>query len=290
MPNERFFIYVHHVGVVGAGKQLTDIPLQTQGDAPFILRARSIGLLDTELVSTTAQVNAMYTRYRDASDKHNSTDLLPVQFDMPNGGSRGPSPVYPQKPYPAGAVILADVLNTNAVDVDVTLYYHGVKLYPDGTYPLTYPAHCSLFSYWYTLPGPGRPPIVIQPTGAGSFIQDYTLTLQGDADYVFRAGNGGVIDPTIGVGFRNLYVTMKDHDRKPFSSGPVHINHLLSSSQGTAGTTVNPLAGAWNPGLFVPEIWVRRNDMLYFDFLRNDLVGLGAVTLQLVFFGAKVFV
>jgi hypothetical protein len=297
--DERFFVYVQHVGVVAAGATVTDVPLQTDADAPFVLRGRSIGLLETSAVTVVAQVNAMYTRYRDSSDKHNSTDLLPVQFEMPNGGSMGPSPVYPQKPYPAGAVILADVFNSNAVDVDVTLYYHGVKLYPDGTYPLTYPAKCSMLAYSYTLPGPGRPPLIIQPAGAGSFIQDYTLTIQGDADYVFRAGNGGLRNFTALAGFRNLFVTMKDHDRKPFSSGPVHINHMFAASQGAGvGSTFHPLAGDWTPGLFVPEIWVRKNDMLYFDFLRqdNNLPIVGSlptalpVDLQFVFFGDKVFV
>lgn len=291
---ERWQIYAVPLGSLAPGR-VVRVPFQTDNDAPFILRGRSIGIQEsTATPNTNSQgfVGQIATRFSDASEHWNSNEVVPSFIDMPNGGAGAPGQVYPEKAYPAGSIILTDVVNTGAEDpanpVIATAYYHGVKVYPDGNYGATYPPVSQPKAYTMTLPGPGRT-LTIQATDT---IREYPLQVPADFDYAFRAGvlaYTSTAEREPGV-FRNLTCMVKDNRMRPYMNAPCHVYHVfgIPGSQGTP-TTANFCEGAFSPGLFVPELYVPANQYLFFDFFRADgALGLGATTIQIVFSGSKV--
>ncbi len=290
---ERWQIYAVPLGSLVPG-QLVRVPFQIDNDAPFILRGRSLGIVEsTASPNTNSQlyVSQISTRFCDSAERWNSNEVVPSFVDMPGGGAGAPGQVYPQKPYPAGAIIQTDVLNTGSANPDfpvtATLYYHGVKIYPDGNYGATYPPVSQPKAYALTLPGPGRT-LTIQVTDT---IREYPLQVPADFDYAFRGGVLGYNNTSNHTPeFRNLTCMVKDNRMRPYMNAPCHVYHVfgIPGSQGTP-TTINPLNGSFAPGLFVPELYVPANQYLFFDFFRADAgLGLRSCTIQIVFSGSKV--
>jgi hypothetical protein len=305
---ERWQIYAVPLGVITPGATKTLLSFQLDNDAPFVLRGRSIGVTETTTVNSPAFVTQLWTRLTDHAEHWSSTDIVNVAVDMPGAGGAGaPGLWYPEKPYPAGSVIQIEVLNDGTANADIpvtaTLYLHGVKLMPDGVYAPTYPARCKVYPDSMRLPQTGDELLTLTTNGAGSQVYSYRLGIRGNADYVFRAGMMGWSTAVserapATVGFRNLLVTVKDRDQRAYSNTGANLpiqgipaNHILGLPPcGGPLTTVNAFAGDFTPGLFVPELYVRANDALFFDFVRNDGgLGLGTVTPQIVFFGSKVY-
>lgn len=294
---ERWQIYAVHVGNVVPSNAPITVPFQIDNDAPFQLRGRSIGIVQTDDTTSIGAINQLWTRFTDPAEQYRSSDVIPAAVNMPYGGASSPGTVYPQVPYPPGAIIQTQLYNDGAAlpstAVDVTVYYHGVKLFQPGNYGTTYPARCDVKPYAMTLPGPGRS-ILIQND---DFIQNFQLQVPGDFDYVFRGGTMGW--STIpghadsGVGFGNLYVTVKDNQQRAYMNAPVAVAHVFAmpQSEGMA-ITRSPFAGDFTPGLFVPELYVPRNQYLFFDFEREDytvIAGLHPCNIQIVFNGSKVY-
>ena len=296
---ERWQIYKVPLGLVYPGRVPVRVPFQLDNDAPFALRGRSIGITESAggrgVANTNSQqfVSQLWTRFSDSSEHWNAGEVIPSYIDMPGGGVGAPGQVYPEKSYPGGAILQTDVYNDGSVDpanpVEAFLYYHGVKLYPNGNYGQTYPLKSQPKPYSMTLPGPGKT-LTIQVTDR---IFSYTLQVPASFDYAFRGGVLGFMNVPEGQnlpGFRNLSVIVKDNQQRSYMNAPCHVYHVFGcpGSQGTA-TTANFLEGAFNPGLFVPELYVPGNQYLFFDFERADAgLGLGAVNIQIVFMGSKV--
>jgi len=193
------------------------------------------------------------------------------------------NPLYPQMIYPANGSIVVDIKNVTGVQqTNVKLLFRGSKLYPDGSMPApTYPAVCSI------LPQVLPVQVLNIPQNTGAGILNNQINAQIDWDFALRYANADPFSPTGGNGtYDQLYVQLKDQTQKPFSNVPIHIDDLFGSQSSTAtgSTTTNPF---W-PGLFLPEIYVPANGILYFDIFRSDVAG-GNVTMQFSFGGAKVY-
>lgn len=284
---ERQHIYVHHIGSLAPGALAQDVPMPTDSDAPFALRGRSIRVKQSDTIARTAITN-LATRWRNARGDYAQQELIPVPVDMPFGCAGGcVSPVYPNEVYAANQPIHADVINNSAtLTLDVTLYYHGVKLFEDDG--PAYPAKCSLLAFDYSLPRLRLPNVTPLILSVGQTLRDVVFTIESDAWYALRAGQvaflGGVESRTYSL-WRNLLVTMYDWQKKAYMSAPVEIEHVFGRMGAIA------LAGPWNPGLIVPEILLPPYGYLFFDFVRDDaaLQDTSDTSLQLVFQGMKVF-
>lgn len=293
---ERWQIYAVPLGVITPGAAPVRVPFHLDNDAPFILRGRSIGVVETAIVNSPAYVRQLWTRFNTPAEYWNANDVVPSYVDMgPAGGAGAPAPWYSEQPYPAGHILQTDVYNDGVADgtnpVTATMYYHGVKLYPDGVYAPTYPATCNPKAYAKTAPRFGDPALTLATVAN---ITDYEVRVSGDADYVFRGGMLGwtqVAGDADTVGFRNLTCVVKNRDRRAFMNAPCHVYHVfgIPGAQGTP-TTKNPIAGSFMPGLFVPEIYVNKREYIYLDFTRADGgLGLNSVNIQMVFSGSKVY-
>ena len=304
---ERPHIYVHHIGTMTPGQAFYDLPLKLDTEAPFALRGRSIRVAVDDTVSQ-ADVASILTRWRNPRGGYASTDLLPVVPDIgPNGGTGGnPGVVYPNEVYPAGANLLTDVLNNDtALDLDITIYYHGAKLFPPGGIDApTYPPRCSLLAYSRTRFNLNDPPVtptisqlaVTQgPPGAQAIFR-----VGSDGDFAIRSGQAGCNQVNGVQRFSNVFLIIQDVNQKPYMSGGgvayanglpagmVDINHLFGNGN---LATFGQFTGPWNPGLFVPELYVKAYGVLYFQFYRDDSAVAGSEPndIQVVLTGSKVF-
>lgn len=293
---ERWQIYKVPLGSIVPGAAPVTVPFQLDNDAPFVLRGRSIAVTETDDTSNIGVINQLWTRYTDPAEQFRSSDVIPAAVNMPYGGASAPGSIYPQIAYPPGAIIQTEIFNDGAAlpddPVEVFMLYHGVKLYQPGNYGQTYPARCDPRTYTMTLPGPGRA-LTVQRTDR---LVDFQLQVPGDFDYVFRAGTlgwsgiPGQVDTT--VGFQNLSVSVKDNQQRPYSNAPIPAAHIFAVPQSEAlPVTRSPFAGDFTPGLFVPELYVKKTEYLFFDFIRADAAvsaAAHACTLQIVFSGSKV--
>ena len=295
---ERFQIYVHSLGSLGVGASVTDVPKSVDTEAPFALRGWQVRIKKGATTNNYNFVNSLNIRRKNPAGMYTQTDLLPVPIALAvgSGGFGGigghPGLVYPQEIFPAGSQIAVDVKNTDpAQALDVTIYYWGVKLFPEGSIDApTYPERCAMLDYARQM--------TFLAMGQTETRNNLLLKVAADADYVFRAAQFGCNNtfpafPAPFKAFHNCLIKISDHNVKPFMDDFVDVNYLCGTSQGTFGQG-SSFTGNAVPGLFVPEIYVRANDLMYIDLQRQDAAFIGGAgegpnDLQIVFQGAKVY-
>jgi hypothetical protein len=278
---ERMFDYVLSIPSLPAGSNLLGAQnaVQVTGEAAFALRSRAIYSEGGD--ASQASTLACLTQFEDSLFQDRSSDLLLASADIPFAGYNGIfSPVRPQIVFPASSQIRTSVTNPAAND-DLTsflLIYRGVKLYPlGGAMVRTLPnARVRLRPWSY------QQQVTI---GATETIRQVQLNIAGQSDFILRAIQVGTQSS---ARYSSLMIRLYDSQLTPYSSAPIPLDYLA----GNAGTTVNAVfqgvqVGNWIPGLIVPEIYLLRNDYLYFDLIRNDGGGSSNV-LTFNFIGAKV--
>ena len=139
-------------------------------------------------------------------------------------------------------------------------------------------------------------PFTVLQLGPGEIRYNQVWINKTDADFVLRAGQAGPVQ----VGLQRatiaeVFFRLKDHTYKPFSNDFVHIDVLFGS--GNMPNTIPiglvpaylPLIGTGpvGPGLFYPEIYVPKNEQLFYDVMRADPAV--NVNVSFNFIGSKVF-
>jgi hypothetical protein len=276
---------------------IAEIPLQLDSDAMFSLRA-----------IRTRNLGASGFRFQYADKRWESTELR-TDWNQPTAAGqtprpqRGGLPLYPELIYPTSSQIVFQVGNTTAAPLtNVRILCRGSKWFTAGLLNPTYPKSMSAFPFTYPVA------ISIDPV---QVLRDIPFTVDRDADFVYRYGvadpgflgvEGGPIVGTFQVGggdqnpqqtnYEELYVSIKDEARKPFSNEPIHINDLF----GQGVPFVLPAAGGnddpvlWFPGKMTPEIYIQAEHSLYLDLHRSDAgSGWFPQTINFRFQGCKVF-
>ncbi len=300
---ERHHDYILEIPSLPAGEALLSQPLLIDTDSPFLGRARGLHLAPlAETRSQSPQVESMRFRYKNAAGEY----LAPIGIQTPqdfwsafgNGGNY--RPIYPQQPYPPGSVIEVDIWNDGEEDItNLQVIFRGVKLFKDGAIASpTYPARCRPLDFTY-LTGKGTPtdPALIMATT--SELRQQVLNIKSDADFALRGGQAGnwtssgadgVYSP---FGYTELYIQLKDANLKPYSNVPIHIDWLFGNAGGSDLPADKQLGNA-APGLLVPEIYLEKNSVLYFDLFRRDSAYTGVtdslpVRLSMAWIGTKIF-
>lgn len=292
---ERHMDYQLTVASVPVGG-MPEVPLRLDSDAPFslrLVRSRNLGASGFRFQTPRRQWQSSGLR----------TDLT-VNPTLGTFPSRGVV-VYPQMTYSPGASIVCQLGNaTLAPLTNVRLLFRGSKLFEVSDQDAsTYPTRLASLPFIYPSGDLFNFQTAIQfPTLTGT-LRDLQLRVRNDADYVLRyavcdpftllvdgllTSYGAVTPPA----YQELYITLRDEARKPYSNEPIHINDLCGQGLPTPfGSGANDDRALWMPGLFTPEIYIRRDGALYFDLLRNDTAATGSAPLDLHFRwgGAKVF-
>ena len=261
---------------------IQQVPLKLDTDAPFALRlvrSRNIGLNGWR-----------FTNPRNA----NQSSGLRTDWVLPNVQGAGPYPsrgaiIYEEFVYPPGGTIWVDVGNTGDAPItNARLLFRGSKLYTDGTmWSPTYPERMAVLPSIYQIVVPGVPLVQTAPL-------ENLLTINNDADFVFRCGVCDAFTltsppPSGSLQFTNVFVQLRDENRKAYSNVPIHVNDLFGQGLPTPfGSGSDDDQALFTPGLITPEIYLPRRHSLYFDVTRNDTSGV-PVDLYFRFIGMKVF-
>ena len=184
---ERFQVYVMgpnqdaRLALVAAGQPVERVNLHIDLDAPFVLRARAVGITPTVNFDQNG-LQFLKTRWADAGDNYRQGDYILESLQQPYFGQNGcPKPVSPEIVYPPGGVLTLDLINTGAnALVGVTFYWIGVSLYPWGTLSApTYPADFRSITF--------AQPFLGAMLGAPEILLNQPFTAKSDGDLVIRA-------------------------------------------------------------------------------------------------------
>src|SRR5271157_1370712 len=131
---ERHQDYVLKIASLAAGQIMTAVPLVLELDAPFVLRSRAFRVKPTQ-ANLQDGLQFLTTSFTGPDENYVSQQRVPATLHAYCFGQQGsPTPVFPQRIYPAGGVIYVDVENTGANALtNLRLYFRGVKLYAWGT-------------------------------------------------------------------------------------------------------------------------------------------------------------
>jgi hypothetical protein len=304
---QRHQDYILTIPLIPAGKNVQGIPLTLDTDAPFSLRSRALRVVP--VAPTLNQNQVLSTRMRYTNSKGGYLAQAPIQapqdFNFAFGNGAQWRRVWQEVAYPPGGNINVDFYNDSNQDMtNLQVMFRGVKLFREGSIDApSYPANCTARDFTYQS-GQGTNPNqagllnpLVLPTVAQ--LRNIPFQIAGDADFVLRAGQlglwtssgfGGVYSTN---GYVELYVQLFDANLKPYSNVPIHVDWLF----GNAGGCNNPgfvALGNSAPGLFVPEIYIPRNQALYFDLFRNDTAYVGAtdalpVRISMAWVGSKIY-
>lgn len=299
---ERHQDYILQIDSLAAGASVQSLPLPLDTDAPFALRARGIHIAPPTSTRSQALVQQLRFRYKNAAGEYLST--IPVQtpqdFALAFGQKGQYRPVYPQQVYPPGGAIEVDLFNDSATDItNIQVIFRGVKLFRDGSIPApTYPDSCRALDFTYQS-GKGTStdaPLILST--AGSLFQQ-PFNVKSDADFVCRAaqaglwttsGDGGLYSTN---GYTELFIQLFDANFKSYSNLPIHIDWLMGNAGGTQLPGLTALGNS-APGLFFPEIYIPKNQALYFSLFRRDTPYVGVtdalpVRIAIAWVGSKVY-
>jgi hypothetical protein len=294
------------LSAIAPGQTITGIPLKLDADAPFLLRGRAMRIPYpvTKGCTKSQPLNGLLMRYTGPNNNYLQQDLVRQSLEMMYFGQFGQwRPVSPQILYPPAGVILIDVKNDSASEIDnLTLYFRGVKLYPWDARPnYTYPDKFASLPYVYPIApvDPSTNPAgLILSLGVAETRLNQIFQVKDDADFVIRSAQAGGVQ--IETKYFETFVTLRDPDNLPYSNQPVHVDTLFG--YGGSGVTyrvsdvpnsITPKGvGPGMPGWFFPEIYVPRNNLLKYDIYRTDSAYSGCsdtVDFPIMLSGSKVF-
>lgn len=292
---ERHFDYVlgpnqdGRLANVAAGAEFDDVILQLDKDAPFLLRGRAVRHAYSALLTQTG-LQFLKTKWTGPNNDFRQQDLILESLQMAYfGQGANPKPIFPQIYYPAGSTLRVHLRNTGAGALtNLTFYFRGVKLFPPGTVPAyTYPPKFAGLTFSY--------PFTVLAMATETRYNQVWIN-KTDADFVLRAGQAGPVQVGVQrVTLAEVFFRLKDHQYKPFSNDFVHIDILFGSGNMPGTIPIGPVpafgspigTGPPLPGLFYPEIYVPKNEQLFYDVQRADPAGI--VNVPISFIGAKVF-
>jgi hypothetical protein len=294
---ERHQDYVLQIASLAPGQIVTAVPLVLDLDAPFVLRSRAFRVQPQQSIyegicNLQAGLQFLKSSFTGPDENYVSQQRVPATLHSYCFGQQGsPTPVFPQRIYPAGGIIYVDVENAGLGTLtNVRLYFRGVKLYVWGSrQAVTYAAqHGPIRPFCYPVIASQLPVTTTAPVVVPFIVNP-------DADFVLRGGSCGTDNNQQGnhADYFEVEITLRDSDGKPYSNLPVHASVLFGRpSQGTLGQpafgfgvagesypcgvlTNGMLAefcGPSNPGLLYPEIYLQRSQFMYLDFTRDDAV------------------
>jgi hypothetical protein len=298
---ERHQDYILQIASLAPGQSLTGTPLILDLDAPFV--CRGVGMHMSPGPDRT-QNDLWSCTFRLRNRTGRLLAQQPIQTPAGFWGAIGQNgiyrPVYPQQPYGAGEAIAIDFENLSSNTLyNLQFIFRGTKLFADGTLANpTYPDNARVLDFTYqTGKGTVPDPSLILATEQTLYQQIFQV--KGDADFALRglqagnwtsSGDGGVYSTN---GYTELYIQLMDAKLKPYSNLPIHIDWLAGNAGGSTLPGFTALGNA-APGLLMPEIYVPRSNVLFYNLYRNDAAYVSVtdalpVRLAMAWIGSKVY-
>lgn len=266
------------LNTVAAGAEITDIILQMDNDAPFFMTGRAVRCNYASGRSVSLGLGPLIglkTKWTGPGGRDfRQQDYILESLQMAYYGMFGnPKPIIRGVLFPAGSVLRLDLRHTGSTDIsNLRFIFRGYKLYPWGAvienhYPPTFAAQT--FSY----------PVFVSQLDVSELRQNQIFTVKTDADFVLRAGCTFAPFSTDSRTLAEVSIIVKDPDKKPYSNDFIPLDVLWGNSNFPAVVPVGPTSpsfttpfstGPGQPGLFYPEIYVKKNHQLLYDLWRQD--------------------
>lgn len=286
---KRMYDLVIRPGTLTAGSVLT-LNVQTPVDGPFVLKARAARCQYQPAISATpgqTLIQNLAWRFAGPDQQYYAQDLIPWSLEAPSNYGQSPNGLWLQNSivYRPGSTIESQIQNIGAADIPgLELYFRGYQLFDCSQVPgLTYPKGRIATNPYTVITGPGTPTIPGNwSTALTPLLQvtDNQLLLKmqppSDADFVLRAA--GAVSPS-NLAFpgggqpypMEVTVTLRDWTQKAYSNLPVHVDILFGQFPAFLNLAVGPAGSpGYQSGLFVPEIYIPKNQFLYYDIARSD--------------------
>lgn len=302
---ERHQDYILQIPSLAPGASLTGGSgvLQLDTDAPFLCRGLGLHISPPTATRRQTDLQSGLFRFQNQAGAWLAQQAIqtPQYFGLAFGQGGNYKVTDPQQPYPPGGVITVEYTNNSANTLtNLQFIFRGVKLFADGVVPNpAYPtSRIRTIDFTYQSgKGTLTDPSLILPTTADVFQRSFQIN--GDADFVLRAGQLGVWDPSGGggafstFGYTDLYIQLLDATLKPYSNLPIHVDWLFGNGGGTDVPNFTALGNS-APGLLVPEIYLRKNEAMYFNLFRRDAPYVGVtdalpVQLSIAWIGSKIY-
>ena len=268
-----------------AGLRVINQELQLDSDAPF--RLTGVAVFVYAAPNRNQEIQVRFTKAdRTWVQKFLTSAQALNPFDQGAaagaGGETPPfyayfSPLGSNQLYPAGGSILIDFedITGNNLNALVNVVFIGTKLYdPSAIWNPGYPKRYTARPYTYAIQYSVLSPVSPDP------VLDIPLNIRPDADFVWRSGSQTDQPPAALTPIaQQILTTCKFRDW----AGKYYMNDFVPAS----------LIFGYNnqqfPGLLYPEIYIPKNQALYFDI--DGLTGgiLGANISTLTFNGMKVY-
>jgi len=301
MSVERHHDYILQIPSLDSGQALNPFTLPLDLDAPFLCRGVGLHISPPSTrLQTDLQACLFSFKNQAGADLAQQPIQTPAYFGLAFGQNGNYKAPWPQVPYPPGGVIQGTFVNDSAHTLtNLQIIFRGVKLFAEGAISNpTYPAVCRPLDFTYQT-GKGTvadPALVLATTSA---LRGNILAINGDADFVLRGAQAGLWDSTGagGVystfGYTELYIQLMDATGKPYSNLPIHIDWLFGNAGGQNGPAFTALGNS-APGLVVPEIYMPKNSVLFYDLIRNDAAYVGVtdalpVRISIGWIGGKIY-
>lgn len=277
---------------VAAGAVITGLFLEMDSDAPFVLTGRAVRHAYTSALTQT-NLRGVKTKWTGPTRDYRHQGYILESLQMAYYGQFGnPKPIVPGILYPPRSVLILDLKNTGAAITDLSFYFRGFKLFPQGAVPAyTYPRRFASQTFSY--------PVPVSQLGVSETRLNQIFTCKQDADFVLRAGQGITISSVGGRTLAEVAIRLKDHQKNPYSNDFVPFDILFGAGAFPAVVPVGPTpsfvrpfgTGPGQPGLLYPEIYVPMNHQLLYDLQRADGAGGSNVAEDFTFnfIGGKVF-
>lgn len=293
-PNvqERAQWYVGRVpnAALTTGLVQTGLTIKTDSDAPFRLTAIALYVFSNTGAAQGAAGNVGVTLrfYRPDGTSGLQKHVLSGQAVNPYdaaavNGAGGltapyfslPTPVQPNILYPAGSMITFDYAALTGVAPElVMVVFIGTKVFaPGAAWTATYPDRYKtrpFFGYALQIPTANLPALNQQ------------LLIQHDADFIMQTAvqtNYQTAALTPVAALRGLGIKMKDWQGKYYMNDYVPVELIFGGFDQSQ-----------TPGVIYPEIYVPKNQGMYFDLVMLGLTALvGSPLLSLLFSGIKVY-
>lgn len=258
---QRFFDYFDEFTLAGGSNTTRILQLAGSGMAAFFPFAlRSVHMTGAALDGVTWRIRRVDGSYIDSE---------PIQ--RLNYCSQSYSvnfwPIFPQEPFPAGGALFTDFYNDNVASEPIKVIYRGVQYVPDGTEPFyTYPERYTETRFDYQQ----YQTVAKQTSGE---LENLSLTIGLDADFVMR-GVTGAQDVNFDTP-SDIRIQFKSQSGVRYSNAPVPFRFIVGQF---IPEFVRP---------FVPELYIPRGGVLWYNITRNDPAGSTAVQ-GIRFTGAKI--
>lgn len=266
MPNviERHQDYIITCPAIANGATARNVEIRLDTDAPFCVR--QVGGYVRDGVGAVIPLTGGFLQWADPDERYLQSEPASIVADTVVSGQNALySPVYQQRVFPEGSVLMFNLRNNSGSNWgQPKVIFRGTKLFYEGDiWSPSYPDCFQSIPYSQSL-------TITAPTTTAP-LTDQAFQVGNDADLALRGALCAETTDALGT---DVEFRLADYYGKRYSNDYINWRWLFSTT-------------AQRPGLFYPELYIPSKEQFFYD-VRQGTPGAAAV-FNLSLMGAKVF-